>query len=317
MDDLIFSLNSTIPVFLVMVIGYILGKRGMLGEGFCKGSDRLVFRITLPSMMVIDMYDIDLASDFDGGYVLFCFLSTLISIIVLWLVAGIVMKNRSLTAEFVQGSYRSSAAVLGSAFLINIYGTTGTAAPLMILGAVPMFNAAAVVLLTIGQEERTSDGKALAKKTFTGIITNPIILGIAVGTLWNLTGLGMPVLIRKSLSTLAGLSAPLALISIGAAFEAGAALKLIKPTAVATFIKLVAMCAVFLPVAAYFGYRDQKLVALIIMLGSPATASGYVMAKAMGHRGVLAAGCIAMSTFVSAFTLTFWLWLFRMLGFIS
>ena len=55
MQNLIFSLNATLPVFLVMVVGYALGQLGFLPPAFCKASDRLTFKVTLPLMLFLDM----------------------------------------------------------------------------------------------------------------------------------------------------------------------------------------------------------------------------------------------------------------------
>ena len=42
-----FSLNATLPVFLVMVIGWALGQKGFLPKQFCTVADKLVFKVTL------------------------------------------------------------------------------------------------------------------------------------------------------------------------------------------------------------------------------------------------------------------------------
>ena len=52
------------------------------------------------------------------------------------------------------------------------------------------------------------------------------------------------------------------------------------------------------------------------MLGSSTTVSSYVMARNMGHKGVLSASIVAITTLGSAFTLTFWLYVLRTLGLI-
>jgi len=67
--------------------------------------------------------------------------------------------------------------------------------------------------------------------------------------------------------------------------------------------------AVFVPVAVALGFRNEELIALLIMLGSPTTPSSYVMAKNMGHEGVLTSSCIATTTLLSALTLTGWIFL--------
>lgn len=157
MENLIFSLDATLPVFLVMVAGGILGRLGFLPKEFCKACDKLTFKITLPIMLFLDMADVDMVHDFQPKFVLFCAGATLISILVIWGLARVLMRDKSIIGEFVQASYRSSAAVLGVAFIQNIYGEAGMA-PLMILGSVPLFNIFAVLILMIESPGGTAQG---------------------------------------------------------------------------------------------------------------------------------------------------------------
>jgi hypothetical protein len=64
------------------------------------------------------------------------------------------------------------------------------------------------------------------------------------------------------------------------------------------------------------GFRNEELVAILVMLGSATTVSSYVMARNMGHEGVLSSTTVMLTTLLSAFTLTFWLWLLRSLGYV-
>ena len=302
MENLIFSLNATLPVFLVMVAGGILGKLGFLPKEFCKASDKLTFKVTLPIMLFLDMADVDMAHDFEPKFVLFCFGATLISILVIWALARTFMRDKTIIGEFVQASYRSSAAVLGVAFIQNIYGEAGMA-PLMILGSVPLFNIFAVLILMIespGEQHRAPTVKQLLY----GVITNPILLGILAGTVFSLLPVELSAIANKTLDSLASLTTPLALLSIGASFEGPKALKKAGPTLVAALIKTVGLAAIFIPCALALGFREKELIALLIMLGSPTTPSSYVMAKNMGHEGVLTASAIAATTLLSALTLT-------------
>ena len=84
----------------------------------------------------------------------------------------------------------------------------------------------------------------------------------------------------------------------------------------AVFFKLIGLEALFLPLAMFLGFRTEKLVAILVMLGSPTTVTSFVMAKEMGHDGALSSGAVMITTIVSAFTLTFWIWLARSLGMI-
>ena len=107
---------------------------------------------------------------------------------------------------------------------------------------------------------------------------------------------------------------PLALISIGAGFEGRKAIKKIKPTLAASFIKLILLSALFLPLAIFFGYRNQELMAILIMLGSPSTVSCYIMAKNTGNDSTLTSSIIVLTTLLSSVTLTMWIFLLRTVG---
>lgn len=314
MQNLIFSLNATLPVFLVMVVGYALGQLGFLPPAFCKASDRLTFKVTLPLMLFLDMGSVDILHDFRPRFVLFCFAATLVGILTVWAGAKRFLKDKTLVGEFVQAGYRSSAAVLGVAFIQNIYGTSGMA-PLMILGSVPLFNIFAVIILTV--ESPQQHGKVTPSKLLYGVLTNPILDGIILGTLYSLLPFGLPTLAQKTLTSLSSLTTPLALLSIGASFEGAKAIKKLAPTLVAACCKLMVLTTIFIPIAVKLGFRDQQLIALLIMLGSPTTPSSYVMAKNMGHESVLTASCVAATTLFSALSLTFWIFVLRSGGYIA
>ena len=113
MQNLLFSLNATMPVFFVMVVGYLLGQAGFLPPAFCKAADKLCFKVTLPVMLFLDMGSVDILHDFQPRFVLFCFAATLVGILAVWAGAKRFLKHKALVGEFVQAGYRSSAAVLG------------------------------------------------------------------------------------------------------------------------------------------------------------------------------------------------------------
>ena len=317
-ENVLFSLNSTLPLFFVMVLGYMLYQKKFLSDGFVAGANKFVFYVALPVQLFRDLGSTDVRATFDGAYVLFCFAVTLGSILTLWALAKLCLKNKSLVGEFVQVCYLSSAAILGSAFLQSIYGDASMSS-LMILGSVPLYNIMAVVILTLESPDAAQTGSMAAKlkKSIRGIVTNPILLGIAAGFAWSLLGLPMPAMLNKTLSNVAGLTSPLALLVIGAGFKGRKALGYLRPTAAATVVKLMLLPALFLPLAVHFGFTDEKLVALLVMLGSISTPACYVMAKQMGHEGVLTGSVCVTTTLFSAFSLTFWLFVLRSFGFIQ
>lgn len=315
MENLIFSLNATIPIFLVMVAGYIFRQINMVDDGFVKTLNSFNYKVTLPVLLVVDISEADFYAVWDFKFVAFCFGVTLLCILVISLFTVLFVKEKEIWGEFIQASYRGSAAVLGVAFIQNIYGSSSIA-PLMILATVPLYNVAAVIILSFTAPGSSGFDMAGLKKSLKGIATNPIILGILLGMIISVARINMPVIISKTLHNFSPLATPLALIGLGAGFEGRKALAKIKPTVISTIIKLFLMPAIFLPMAAKLGFTNEKMVAILIMLGAPTTVSCYIMSRNMGHEGVLSSSCVVSTTFLSSVFITLWLYLLKLYGLI-
>ena len=312
MESLIFSLNATVPVFLMMVLGVVFRKLGWFDRDLAKKINSFVFHILLPMLLFQQLAEADLSQLWDGRFVLFCLCASSAAVAASWLL-GRLWRDRSVRAEFIQASFRGNTALLGVALLQNMYGDA-QAAPLMLLGCVPLYNVMAVVVLSLlreGEGETPTVGR-----TVRDILTNPILIAIVLGLAWSALGLTMPPIMAKTVGNLAGMASPLGLMSIGATFEMKRVLGRSGPVAAAAGLKLVGFCAVLLPVAVLLGFRGQELAAICIMLGSSTAVSSYVMAVAMGHEGVITSGAVMLTTLLSGFTLTGWVWLMRALGLI-
>lgn len=317
MENFIYSINVTMPIFLVMVIGYILKQIGMLNDNFVTVANKFNFKVTLPFMLFKDIAGVDIKAVFDIKYVLFCAIVSTICFWVVWGTEKLLVRDKTIRGAFVQSSFRGSAAVMGLAFIQNIYGSSAMG-PLMIVSAVPLYNIFSVIVLTFEANDSTGiDKKAKIRQAGINICKNPIILSILAGLIVGLLGIQFPTLVNKTVSNVAQMATPLALITIGAGFEGRKALAKIAPTMAASMIKLVLQPLVFLPVAAWMGFSGEKMIAILIMLASPTTPSCYIMAKSMNNDEVLTASVIVTTTLMAAFTLTGWIFLLKTLGYIG
>lgn len=313
MDNLIFCLNATVPVFLMMLLGFVFRRVGFVDKAFADKINGFVFKAALPVLLFQDMSGADFFAQWDGPFVGLCFGVTAVSILAMILLSHVL--SRELRGEFVQASYRSSVALLGVAFIQNIYGTAG-AAPLMIIGAVPLYNIAAVLILALMHPDQGGLSRDRLLRTLKKVVTNPILIGIVIGMLWSLLRIPQPVILQKSVASFAGVATPMGLIGLGASVDPEQALARLKPSLLAVFCKLFLFTAVFLPLTVWLGYRTDKLVTVLIMLASSTTSSSYVMARGQGYDGALTANTILLTTFLSAFTLTGWLYVLRSMGLI-
>ena len=300
----------------MMVFGWFVHRIKLLDDNATAQINRFVFRALLPALLFMDLSMADFRAVWDGKFVLFCMCATLLSVGIAVLYS-LLFKDRAERGEIIQASYRSSAAVLGIAFVNNIYGHS-TMAALMIVGTVPLYNVVAVTALAVTSPDKDRSGgrKGLLLSTVRSIATNPIILGIIVGISWSLLKIPQPVILSKSVTYLGNMATPLSLIALGASFKIGEAKGKLPVTVGIAFIKLLLFCGIFLPIAVKLGFRGEKLIAILVMLGSATTGSCFVMAKNLGHKGVITAFAVMLTTLLSAFTLTGWLFMLKTLGYI-
>lgn len=314
MENLIFCLNATIPIFLTLMLGLFFRKIGLFDDTFVSRLNKFVFNAALPALLFLDIAKSDFYSVWNTKFVLFCFFVTLISI---GISTGLsyLLKPRNIQGEFIQASYRSSAAILGIAIIQNLYGNAGMA-PLMIIGSVPLYNVMAVITLSLFAPGGGKLDTTKLIRTLKGIATNPIILGILTGMVWSLLHLPMPTILNTAVDNLGKTATPLGLMTMGGALKFGKAFARPKPLIACSFLKLVGYEAVFLPLAVLLGFSHDMLVAIIIMLGSATTVSCYIMAKNMDYDGDFTSGVVMTTTLLSSFTMTIWLYICKSLGLI-
>ncbi len=317
MSNFLFSINVTIPIFLVMVVGYFLRRINILNDNFVTVANKLCFTVTLPLLVYEDLANVDLLEVFDWKYVIFCAVATSAGFWGSWAIAKLFVKDQSLRGAFTQAAFRSSAAVMGLAFIQNIYGGDSPMGALMIIGAVPLYNIYSVIVLTFEGDypEGERDTKKIRQAGFS-ILKNPIIIGVIAGVVVALFHNPMPELVNSTVGYISRTATPLALLVLGAGFEGRKAIQKIRPTIGASMIKLIVMATIFVPLAAWLGFKGEKMVALLVMLAGPTTPSCYIMAVEMHNDGVLTASVVVVTTLLASVTLTAWIFLLRTIGWI-
>lgn len=316
LENLIYALNGTLPLFLLMVIGFFLKKIHILTEGFLKPANNFNFKVTLPVLLFTDMATADFKDTFSLKLLIFCMVVTTVMFWGIWGISKLVMKDKSSVGEFVQACYRCSLAVNGMALIESLYGSTGTAGT-MILGSVPLFNIYAVLLLQAESPNMPEgSGSGRMKSALLGIAKNPIIIGILLGLISSLLSIDYPEIIESTLNYVGRIGTPLALICIGAEFELESAFSKAGKSILASVIKLIVLPAVFIPIAILLGFRDSDLISIMIMMAAPTTPVCYIMAKQYGHEGTITSSVVGLTTLFSSVTLTLIIFIIRSLGYI-
>ena len=152
------------------------------------------------------------------------------------------------------------------------------------------------------------------KRTVKNILQNRLILSIAAGILFSLTGLTLPVLLDRSFAYFGDLVTPLALLMIGASFRPERLRENFAIALLASGLKLILLPLLAVTAAAWLGFDPESLIVIYIVFGVPTAATSYVVAHIMGGDKDLASSIIMLSTLLSVLTITLFIFGFRSLG---
>ena len=313
LSNLTYSVNAILPIFLLAVFGALLKKFGKISDAFIETADWLVFRIALPVMLFLEVAGSSLAESLDVRLILFLVVSVTITFLTVSVVAALTVRDKSKRGALIQGSCRSNFAILGVPLAVNMFGDAGgeviaIAIPFVIL----MFNSYSVVILSVF----SADGdKKLNRDTLLGIlkniVTNPLIIGIAIALPFMLFEIELPAAANKTLTYLSNLTTPLALISLGANFRTESLKGRVGYALIGALMKTIILPAAAVTAAVLVGLRGPSLGVVLICFGAPTAVTSYIMAKKMGNDHELAAQILLLSTMVCAMTIFLGIFILR------
>ena len=303
------------PLFVLILMGYLLRRFKIINDAFVDVGTKIGFKMALPVLLFQQVSAADLNTAFNPNLVLFAVISILMVIGLLCLLVPLFVKGNAQRGAIIQAIYRGNFAILGVPLAINMFGEAGAAPTSLLLPfTVPIYNATAVIILTVFDPAFEGKKKIPVKKILKGIITNPLIIGIILGLPFSAFDIEIPVLIDKSLDNLSSLATPLSLLCLGAQFTFEAARDNLKLSVLATVLKQIMIPTVVLAIATLLGFRGGELGAIFILFMAPTAISSYIMAKNMHSDDQLAAQILILTTLTSCLTLTAGIYLLRSMG---
>lgn len=305
-DNFIFSLNAILPVFLMVILGWVLKNKGFLSDSFFAGADKFVFKVALPCNLFIGI----LAGDVEKlkkalPLIAFCAIGITALFFAAWAIAPIFIKDNGKRGAFIQGVYRGNFAILGLPIAENIFGDLGATTVAVVMPiAIMLVNVYAVIILSV---YAPSDVKKPPLKTAAdvglSILKNPLIISCFLGLVFMLAGVGLPAFASKTVTKLSDTVFALALMSLGASFSFEALKGRVGTSLVGALVKTVAAPAAAVSVAVAMGFRGVELGIVLIFFGAPTAVSSYIMAKNMKSDYEMASQILLISTLLCMFTL--------------
>ncbi len=313
MNDFLTSFNVVFPIFLMMAVGYFVKYINIVDDASVKKVNALVFKVFLPLMLFNNVYCSDVSSVFNPSLILFSLLSVLLIIALLFIIVPIFEKDDKKRGVLIQGMFRSNFVIFGVPVTQALCGDEmlGSAAVLIAI-VVPVFNLFAVVAL----EAFGTKNKGLVHM-LKSIITNPLIIASAAGLLVLFSGISLPSVVEASVSSMAGVTTPLALMMLGASINFGKVGGSLKELVCALSVKLIIIPALFLGAAIFiFGFNGTDLAILLALFATPPAVSSFTMAQQMGADDELAGFLVMFGTTFCVITIFMWIYIIKVLGLI-
>lgn len=311
MDNLLISLEVVLPLFLMLLLGYVIRQTKLVTPDAFSQMNKLTFRVFLPLVIFKNIYVSDLSTAFNGKLILSGVIIVLLMFLLCFLVIVRIEKDNRRRGVLIQAIFRSNFIIFGLSVCANMYGDEACGAvSLLVTFIIPLYNVLAVVAL----ESFRSGGKFNLLKILKGIVTNPLILSAIFGMLVLLSGLRFPAVLEDTISDLAAVATPLALVVLGGSFEIASVRSNLRPLSIGLIGRLILMPALFLPVCILLGFRGPELLGLMVMLGAPTAVSSYTMAQQMGGDSELAGELVVFGTMFSVVTIFLWTFLLTSLG---
>ncbi len=284
----------------MMSLGYFLKLVGLIDAAFIKKANAIIFKVLLPSLLFINIYNSNFKELFSFKLVAFAVISVVIFFLALFVIIPKIEKDNKNRGVMIQGIFRSNYILFGIPVAANLYGSenTGTTA-ILVAFVVPTFNLLSVVALSYY-------GKKGNDSTVKEIIKNPLIIGSVISFFFVATGIKLPIIFTDTIAEIASIATPLALIILGAGFEFKNIAMYKRALIISVTGKLVLMPMVFVGIAILVGFRGMELVALMAMFASPTAVSSFTMAQNARANDELAGQIVVCSSILAVFTIFVW-----------
>jgi len=279
---------------VVILIGYVVGRVGVLGEHAPKVMSRLVFFVLSPALLFTVLADADVHALFSSMLAVSA-IAAVLSCLIFAAIAVLVFR-RSLP-ETVIGSLSAgyvNANNIGIPVALYVLGNTAYSAPVILLQLL-VLAPIGLTLLDISTSGRTSLGRILLQP-----LRNPLIIASALGVVVSVTGLEIPSAVMEPFRIVGAAAVPLVLIAFGMSLHGT---RLLAPGSgrrdivVASAVKLAVMPLIAWVFGRFvFGLDQEHLFAAVVLAGLPTAQNIFVFAQRYERGVTLARDTVLITT---------------------
>lgn len=310
MESLRVCFEAVLPIFLLMALGYIAQRTGVVRRESVPAMNKAVFRYFMSFTMFQSLYASDLSQVVQPKLLTFGMAGTLV--VYGAAVGWVLLTERAPEKRGVkiQGVFRTNFLLLGLPLAQSLaQGEDMGAVAMLVAVIIPVYNVLAVITLEVFRGGRPQWGKVLLN-----VVKNPLILGAAAGLLCLLLRVRLPSVLETAVGQISAVSTPMMLFLLGAFFRFDGLRRYGKDLAEVCLARLVAVPGAALTAAYALGFRGAAFAGLIGMFGSSTAIASFTMVQEQGGDDELAGDIVVATSALCVVTLFLWSLLFRELG---
>jgi len=298
------TLFVILPIFMLLGVGWLLRLRRFPGEEFWRLLDPLVYYILFPALLVRNFANVDVAHldvlPAAGAALVAMLLATAV---LLLLRRHLAMDGPAFTS-LVQSTVRFNS-YIGFAVAAGLYQDAG----LTIFSVIVAFVTPLANIISVGVLSRYGKGSSSYRVFILAVMSNPLILSVALGVLLSVSGIGLPWVLDPFLDVLGRAALPLGLLAAGAGLDFKALGRSGRAVVMACVARLLVMPMLALAILWVFEIEGLSRMAVLIYALMPVPPASYILARQLGGDATLLAAVIAASTVFAIVTVPIGLFL--------
>lgn len=304
MDDLLFSANVIVPIFLLIMLGYALTRLKLWDANFLKIANNVCFKCLLPVLLFYNVASANIFEVFNGKLIIYACICACALCGVLFIIVPLFIKDKKRRGVMIQGTFRSNFLLFGVPLGLSIGGEQGAILAAVVAAFyVPVINMLSVISLYVFSD---SKNKSL-KSALLGIIKNPLIIGGVSGLIFSLIrnyiGFEIPTMLDTTLVNIKSTATPLAFLVLGGDLKFDNLFRNIKVSILSVLGKILVIPAIMLTISAFLGFNQLEMAILLAVFATPNAVSSYAMARNYEADYELAGEIITLGTLLSIITI--------------
>lgn len=306
MEYFVTSFQTVMPLLIMMAVGFLLRHIKLVSKDVFLVINRIVFYVGLPCLIFHNLIKEQNADNADWGVVLLCVGGIIILFALSWLITLHLIKDPRRRGAISQASIRSNDSIFALTVAATILGE-GNFGMTIFTSAL---SATALNLMSIITLEMNRGGKFKFLPFLKHVVTNPVIIAVAAGYLFRMTGWTLPAFLLKPINHFSNMVPPLGFLTLGGILSFHSIKENQKAITGIVLTKLILVPLIMVSIALALGFRGDRLLTVLLIFAAPTAMASYPMAAALGSDSELAGEAVAVTTACSLPTVFLFLTIF-------